>query len=431
MSALKFADSHNMVAFLAKPTESEGFEQILDFLNADPIKYALMVNPTIYTSCIEQFWATTKVKIVNGEVQLQALVDGKKVIIIETSVRRDLQLEDAEGIECLPNADIFEQLALMGVKSTAWNEFSSTMASTIICLAINQKFNFSKYIFESMVKNVDNSVKFLMYPRFVQVFLDKQVGDMSTRDEIFVIPPHTKKVFGNIKRVRKGFSRAVTPLFPTMMVQAQEEMGEGSANPTDPHYTPIITQPSTSLPQKKQKPRNPKIKDTEIPQSSGPIEPIADEAANEENVPTHYNDPLLSAQEISSLKLKVKRLEKKGGSRTHKLKRLFKVGRSAQVVSSKDEGLGDQEDAFKQGRKIDDIDQDAEVTLVDDTQGRYDDAQMFDTDVFNGKEVFVVEQSEKVVEEVVITAKVSAAAIITTKEITLAQALAELRSVKP
>ncbi|GKE29630.1 hypothetical protein Tco_1445014, partial [Tanacetum coccineum] len=86
MSALKFADSHKMVAFLAKPTESEEFEQIVDFLNANPIKYALT---------------------------LQALVDGKKVIITETSIRRDLQLEDAEGIECLPNANTFEQLALM------------------------------------------------------------------------------------------------------------------------------------------------------------------------------------------------------------------------------------------------------------------------------------------------------------------------------
>ncbi|GJR71270.1 hypothetical protein Tco_0083635 [Tanacetum coccineum] len=392
MSALKFVDSHNMVAFLAKPTECEGFEQIVDFLNANPIKYALMVNPTIYTSCIEQFWAIAKVKTVNGEVQLQALVDGKKVIITETSVRRDLQLEDAEGIECLPNADIFEQLALIGyekpsqkltfykaffspqwkflihtilqclsAKSTAWNEFSSNMASTIICLATNQKFNFSKYIFES----------------------------------------------------------------------------KGSANPTDPHHTSIITQPLTSKPQKKEKPRKPKRKDIEIPQSSGPTKPIADEAANEENVPTHSNDPLLSgedslklndlmeiciklqqrvldlentktaqAHDILSLKLRVKRLEKKGESRTHKLKRLFKVGRSAQVVSSEDEGLGDQEDASKQGRKIDNIEQDAEVTLVDETQGKYDDAQMFDTDVFNGEEVFAAEQSEKVVEEVVSTAEI-------------------------
>ncbi|GKB65232.1 hypothetical protein Tco_0921418, partial [Tanacetum coccineum] len=93
--------------------------------------------------------------------------------------------------------------------------------------------------------------------------------------------------------------------------------------------------------------------------------------------------------------------------------------------------LGDQEDASKQGRKIDDIDQDAEVTLVDETQGRYDDAQMFDKDVFNGEEVFVAEQSEKVIEEVVSTAEVGAVATITTEEITLAQALAELRSAKP
>ncbi|GJV73357.1 retrovirus-related pol polyprotein from transposon TNT 1-94 [Tanacetum coccineum] len=84
-----------------------------------------------------------------GEVQLHALVDGKKVIITEVTVRRDLQLEDEEGVDCLPNSTIFEQLTLMGSKTTAWNEFSSTMASAIICLATNQKFNFSKYIFEN------------------------------------------------------------------------------------------------------------------------------------------------------------------------------------------------------------------------------------------------------------------------------------------
>ncbi|GKE54610.1 hypothetical protein Tco_1489766 [Tanacetum coccineum] len=168
MAALKFADSYNMVAFLEKPTKSDGFEKIVDFINVHTIKYALTVNPTIYTQCIEQFWATTKAKNVNEEVQLQALVYGKKVIITNTSVRRDLQLEDAEGTDCLPNAAIFEQLTLMGyeklsqkltfykaffspqwkflihnilqclsAKTTAWNEFSSTMASAIICLATN------------------------------------------------------------------------------------------------------------------------------------------------------------------------------------------------------------------------------------------------------------------------------------------------------
>ncbi|GKE52542.1 hypothetical protein Tco_1487698 [Tanacetum coccineum] len=225
MTTLQFADTHNLVAFLSKPAESEGFEQIVDFLNANPIRYALTINPTLYTSCIEQFWAT---------------------------VRHDLQLNDEEGTDCLPNANIFEELTRMGyeklsqklifykaffspqwkflihtilqclsAKTTAWNEFGSTMASAIIYLASNQKFNFSMYIFESMVKNLEN-------------------------------------------------------------VSAQEEMGEGLANPTEPHHTSTIIQPPTSQPQKKQKPRKPKRKDTEVPQPSGSTDNFIDEAVYEE-----------------------------------------------------------------------------------------------------------------------------------------------------
>ncbi|GJW06156.1 hypothetical protein Tco_1568579 [Tanacetum coccineum] len=75
--------------------ESNGFHEIIDFLNANQIRYALTVNPTIYMSCIEQLWATAKAKTVNGERQLQALIDKKKVIITKTSIRSDLHLEDA------------------------------------------------------------------------------------------------------------------------------------------------------------------------------------------------------------------------------------------------------------------------------------------------------------------------------------------------
>ncbi|GJW13631.1 hypothetical protein Tco_0017764 [Tanacetum coccineum] len=84
-----------------------------------------------------RFWSTIVVKTNNEEVQLHALVDGKKIIITESTVRRDLQLEDEEGVDCLPNSTIFEQLTLMGSKTTAWNKVSSTMASAIICLATN------------------------------------------------------------------------------------------------------------------------------------------------------------------------------------------------------------------------------------------------------------------------------------------------------
>ncbi|GKB91857.1 hypothetical protein Tco_0964129 [Tanacetum coccineum] len=225
MTTLQFDDTHNLVAFLTKSVKSEGFEQIVDFLNASSIKYALTVNPTIYTPCIEQFWSTTKAKTVNGEVQLQALIDGKKIVVTEAYVRRDLQLEDPNGVDCLPNATSFGQLTLMGAKTTVWNEFSSTMASAIICLANNQKFNFSKYIFKSMMKNLVSAVKFLMYPRFVQVFLDNQLEGMINHNRIYIEPSHTKNVFANMKRQGKDFSGRVTPLFSTMMVQALQEQG--------------------------------------------------------------------------------------------------------------------------------------------------------------------------------------------------------------
>nr|GEU71995.1 hypothetical protein [Tanacetum cinerariifolium] len=143
-----------------------GFDQVMDFLNAHVIQYALMVNPTIYVSCIKQFWATATLKKVNDNVQLRALIDGKKVVVTEDVIRQDLHLDDADRVECLPNEEIFAELARMGyekpppkltfykaffsvqwkflthtlvpcvsAKRTAWNEFSCSMASAVICLA--------------------------------------------------------------------------------------------------------------------------------------------------------------------------------------------------------------------------------------------------------------------------------------------------------
>nr|GEV28651.1 hypothetical protein [Tanacetum cinerariifolium] len=89
--------------------------QIIYFLNVNPIKYALTVNPTVYTSYIKQLWATAKAKNINGEAQIHAKVDGKKVIISEATIRKDLKFEDKGVIDCLSNEVIFEQLTLMGV----------------------------------------------------------------------------------------------------------------------------------------------------------------------------------------------------------------------------------------------------------------------------------------------------------------------------
>ncbi|GJV24851.1 hypothetical protein Tco_1377546 [Tanacetum coccineum] len=84
----------------------------------------------------------------NEEMEMTTAIDGRVKTITQASIRRHLKLEDADGISSLPNTEIFEQLALMGPKKTAWEQFNSNIATAIICLATNRTFNFSKMIFE-------------------------------------------------------------------------------------------------------------------------------------------------------------------------------------------------------------------------------------------------------------------------------------------
>nr|GEX34619.1 hypothetical protein [Tanacetum cinerariifolium] len=230
--ALTFADTHNMITFLTNSDASEGFEQIIDFLNA-----------------------------------------------------HDLRLDDAGSIDCLPNKEIFAELGRMGyekpstkltfykaffsaqwkflihtilqcmsVKRTAWNKFSSSMASVVICLATGKKFNFSKYIFDKLVRNVDSPSKFYMYLRFLQLMINAQVGDLSSHTTKYTSPALTQQVFENMRWVGKGFSGVDTPLFVGMLVpqQAQnvedaaedeDDVNEVSADPTLPSPKPATSPP--------------------------------------------------------------------------------------------------------------------------------------------------------------------------------------------
>ncbi|GJZ85740.1 hypothetical protein Tco_0651079 [Tanacetum coccineum] len=96
-----------------------------------------------------EFWETASVSTSeNEEMEITATIDGKVKTITEASIRTHLKLEDSDGIPTLPNAEIFKQLALMGLKKTAWDQFSSNIATAIICLATNRTFNFSKMISE-------------------------------------------------------------------------------------------------------------------------------------------------------------------------------------------------------------------------------------------------------------------------------------------
>ncbi|GJU71315.1 hypothetical protein Tco_1262720 [Tanacetum coccineum] len=221
MAPLTFADTHNMVAYLSKSDASEGFDQILDFLNASTIRYALTVNPTIYVSCIKQFWSTAKVKTVNGVVQLQALIDGKKVFVSEAIKRRDLYLEDAERVECMPNNEIFEELARMGYekpppKLTFYKAF----------FVPQWKF----LIHNTLINGLQRSETFL------QVFLDNQVDDMTSHHTKYTSPALTQKVFANMRRVDEDVKMPVDEEQPA--TTSAPSTSEPQDQPSTPHDSP-------------------------------------------------------------------------------------------------------------------------------------------------------------------------------------------------
>nr|GEU82527.1 hypothetical protein [Tanacetum cinerariifolium] len=297
---LTFAETHNMIAYLTKSDASEGFNKIIDFFNGSSIKYALTVNPNIYVSCIKQFWTSVAVKKVNDITRLQALVDKKKVVIMEATLRDALRLDDAEGIECLPNEEIFAELARMGyekpstkltfykafflsqwkfmiytilqcmsAKRTSWNEFSSSMASAVIRLS-------------TMEQQVDEGA-----------------------DEV-----HDEGV-------------------PAIGVVA-----EGVVSAADDEVPTAVEEPS-------------------IPTPTPPPQPSQDQ-------PSTSQDKIAQALEITKLKQRVKKLERR--NKASKLQRLKRVG-TAQSIETFDVTVMD--DVSKQGRIIANMDADNDVILED------------------------------------------------------------------
>nr|GEY89712.1 ribonuclease H-like domain-containing protein [Tanacetum cinerariifolium] len=191
-------------AFPTKGEFNSDFHPMVDFIAASPLR----------------------IETTDEGTYILATVDGIQRTVSESSLRHNLKLRDEDGIVSIPDTELFENLTLMGYnisqiqkgqfshqwkylihtimqclspKSTAFNEFSSNIATALVCLATNRTYNFSKMIFDGMVKNVNNKIsKFLMYPS-------------------------------------PSFSGRIVPLFDTMLVH----QGEGSGTPTEPHHIPF------------------------------------------------------------------------------------------------------------------------------------------------------------------------------------------------
>nr|GEX42474.1 putative ribonuclease H-like domain-containing protein [Tanacetum cinerariifolium] len=207
--------------------------------------------------------------------QSHATVDSKAVVVTEASIRSSLLFNDATSTACLTNEAIFQNLALMGYegelnkltfqkalfspqwkylihtilhclssKSISWNKFSTDIASAVICLATNQKFNFSKLIFDGMLRNLDNpKKKFLMYPRFLMVFMNNQIKLGEPFNDVYTALAHNLKGFSNMSRIGLKFSGKITPTFPNMLIQAEGEEGTNRSEGDQvqsPHNSPLL-----------------------------------------------------------------------------------------------------------------------------------------------------------------------------------------------
>nr|GEV12371.1 hypothetical protein [Tanacetum cinerariifolium] len=359
------------------------------------IKYGLTVNPNIYVSCIKQFWTTVAVKNVNDVTRLQALVDKKKVVVTEATIRDALRLDDAEGVECLPNEEMFAELASMGYEKPS------------------TKITFYKAFFSShLVRNVDSPTKFYMYPRFLQLMIRKQVGDLSTHTTKYTSPTLTQKVFANMRRVGKGFSRVKTLLFEGMLVA--QKVGEGAAdevNDEGVHAASVATEgvvsatddvvptadeepsiPSPTPPTPPPQPSHDILSTSQV--QSTPLQSPQVQAKSPQHQPQHQPqsqplqdaglpmdllqnlmdtctaltrkvkhlelDKIAQALKITKLKRMVKKLKKRNKVKVLKLRRLQKV-ETVQRIDTSDDTVMD--DVSNQERMIADMDADADVVL--------------------------------------------------------------------
>ncbi|GKA88221.1 hypothetical protein Tco_0809985 [Tanacetum coccineum] len=229
-----------------------------------------------------------------------------------------------------------------------------------------------------------------------------------------------------MKRAGKDLSGRITPLFDTMIVQPEAEVPQDEAEHKESVPTPSNDpQPSSE--------DSMQLTDLMVLCTKLQTQVLDLQKAKD-----------AQAKEIVALRKRIQRLERRKMSRPTSLKRLRKVGMSQRVVSSEDqESLGTLEDASKQGRSIEDIDADVDVSLVDETQERQDDDLMFDSGVLEDDVMHVEakvdgkdEQSKKpddsTTGEAVTTSSIDDSVVPTTnEEITLAQTLVQIKAAKP
>ncbi|GJV62148.1 hypothetical protein Tco_1468248, partial [Tanacetum coccineum] len=367
MANIRTCNKHNMIACVAKTEHNADFHQIIDYLAGCSINYSLLVDPDLIGPWLQQFWATASLRVINEVPHIRAMVAGKRILISEETIRADLLFDDADGVDCFPKQVIWDSLRDIGYegnlaqltfskplfspqwkylvhvllhclspKSTSWEQFGTNIASALVGLATNQKFNFSLMIMNGMLGHIANGTPFLMYPRFIQLFLNKQLEGV-TRPKNF-LPSVTlpSKVFTFMRKNSPKFSGRITPLTPPMLevvtaLTAEEAQSESThsraeTSPRDAQGTPtqsaaqasISTAEGTTDTQDTAEPQGtaaiPKSPNdytpTDASQTSGGDDGLLDLYALNREVRRLKKQTLSQAKQIHKLKAKLKKLSK-------------------------------------------------------------------------------------------------------------------------
>ncbi|GJQ95505.1 hypothetical protein Tco_0006644 [Tanacetum coccineum] len=254
-----------MIACVEKTAQNADFYQIIDFLTGCSINYSLLVDPDLIGPWLQQFWATASLKVINDVPHIRAKVAGKKILISEATIRADLLFDDENGVDCFPKQVIWDLLRDIGYegnlaqltfskplfspqwkylvhvllhclspKSTSWEQFGTNIASALVGLATNQKFNFSLMILTGMLGHISNGTPFLMYPRFVQLFLNKQLEGVDRPQDFIPSVSLPSKVFTFMRKHSTKFSCRITPLTPSML-EVVTALAAEEEHSTSPH----------------------------------------------------------------------------------------------------------------------------------------------------------------------------------------------------
>ncbi|KAD4385525.1 hypothetical protein E3N88_25693 [Mikania micrantha] len=272
MDLLAFKPAHNVPAELSAEHDAD-FAPIISFLQRSRYFFALTIQPLVYESHHQQFWASCSVSSSPNGRSLLPTIDAHPISITVETICRHLKLNDVDGKVSFTKDEIALTFQSMGYegplpsatylkgrvsynykylihvflhclsnKSGGWDQVPSDLASAIHGLVSNQLFNFSAFIFNNLVDNITSPKKFCMYPRFLQHIFDEELGtSLSLTGNIYKMPLVSSKVFVQLNKKSAQFSGNFTPLLLSMESIAPE--GASSVNPADAEPTP-----STSVP---------------------------------------------------------------------------------------------------------------------------------------------------------------------------------------